>query len=185
MSHAGIAQLRPQDLGGDVPTGEAGIAAKQETNGEWGSGLPARSRSRSSIRDRLGQLLHGRRCASRPREYAALAVEIRSAARLFRDRGIALSERAAYSGKWSFRSGHGSSARRSRTSTRCRSERSTSFARSSRRPKPDASTWKRCATRGLPASTSPSCWREPQPRPARLDGARRARRGERAIKKEH
>ena len=81
---------------GVFPTGEAGVAAKQETSGEWGvgpaaavsipifdSGAARAAVARATLREQSAR-------------YAALAVEIRSAARVFRERSTALRDRAIY-----------------------------------------------------------------------------------------
>jgi outer membrane protein, heavy metal efflux system len=81
---------------GVFPTGDAGIAAKQETSGEWGVGPAAAvaipifdtgaarvAAARASIREQAAR-------------YASLAVEIRSAARLLRERSLSLRDRAVY-----------------------------------------------------------------------------------------
>jgi cobalt-zinc-cadmium efflux system outer membrane protein len=81
---------------GVFSTAEAGIAAKQETSGEWGVG-PAAAVSipifdTGSARSAAAQASLREQAA----RYAALAVEIRSAARVFRERSTALRDRAAY-----------------------------------------------------------------------------------------
>lgn len=81
---------------GVFPTGEAGVAAKQETSGDWGVG-PAAAVS-IPIFDTGSARAAAARATLREQaaRYAALAVEIRSAARVFRERSTALRERAVY-----------------------------------------------------------------------------------------
>lgn len=81
---------------GIFSTGEVGVVAKEETGAGWGFGpsigipIPIFDRGQARVASAEAQLreaLHG---------YAASAVETRSAARVFRERVIALTERAAY-----------------------------------------------------------------------------------------